>query len=123
MLFTLFTLLKVNADFQMDPSKNYEEKDLPGQANPAICGAQITQRYGVFAATLEQPFKDTASEFPNAETGWSAKRSVFCWGRRCWTVLVRCCERGGREGVVCMYTVCTTVQLPATRIKNTTGYN
>jgi hypothetical protein len=46
MLFTLFTLLKVNADFQMDPSQNYEEKDLPGQANPAICGAQITQRYG-----------------------------------------------------------------------------
>ena len=70
------TLLKVNADFQMDPSKNYE-KDLPGQANPAICGAQITQRYGVFAATLEQPFKDTASEFPNAETGWSAERSVL----------------------------------------------
>ena len=76
------TLLKVNADFQMDPSKNYE-KDLPGQANPAICGAQITQRYGVFAATLEQPFKDTADEFPQEKTGWNPVRCE----RLGWTLL------------------------------------
>ena len=47
----------------------------PGQANAAICAAQITQRFNCFAATLEQPFKDTAAEFPQSTTGWNAERS------------------------------------------------
>ena len=67
-------LLLTNPDFQNDPKKNYE-RDAPGQANAAICAAQITQRFNCFAATLEQPFKDTAAEFPQSKTGWNAERS------------------------------------------------
>ena len=100
----LFTLLKVNADFQMDPSKNYE-KDLPGQANPAICGAQITQRYGCLRRRWSNLLKTRRRNFQTRRRG-GVRNEVCCWGRRCWTVLVRCCERrGGREGVVCVHVI------------------
>ena len=98
------TLLKVNADFQMDPSKNYE-KDLPGQANPAICGAQITQRYGCLRRRWSNLLKTRRRNFQTRRRG-GVRNEVCCWGRRCWTVLVRCCERsGGREGVVCVHVI------------------
>ncbi len=66
------SLLRANPDFQTD--KGYPRKG-PGTANPAVCSAQITERFGCFAGTLEMPFKDTADEFPQPETGWSPARS------------------------------------------------
>ena len=51
-----------NPDFQTDPAKNYP-RDKPNEANMAICASQITARFNCFAATLEQPFIDTESEF------------------------------------------------------------
>lgn len=64
-------LLRANPDFQN--SKGYPP-DAPGSANLAICGSQITARFNCFASTLEQPFKDTADEFPQP-CGWSPNRS------------------------------------------------
>ena len=69
-------LLVTNPDFQNDPTKNYE-RDAPGKANVAICAAQVTTRFSCFAGTLEQPFKDTSSEFPQPLTGWSPTRSML----------------------------------------------
>ena len=69
-------LLLHNPDFQTDPKKNYE-RDKPGTANSAICAALITERFQCFAATLEQPFCDTVSEFPQPSTGWSNVRSKY----------------------------------------------
>ncbi len=67
-------LLRANPDFQTDPAKNYD-RDEPGKANLSICASQITVMFDCFAGTLEQPFIDTESEFPQKETGWSPERS------------------------------------------------
>ena len=74
------TLLDVNPDFQTD--KDYGTK-APGTQNFSICSAQITQRFQCFAATLEQPFKDTADEYPQETTGWNPVRCE----RLGWTLL------------------------------------
>ena len=74
------TLLAVNPDFQT--TKDYGIK-APGTQNLSICSAQITARFTTFAATLEQPFKDCADEFPQPATGWSPNRSK----RLGWTLL------------------------------------
>eukprot|EP00294_Goniomonas_avonlea_P008452 CAMPEP_0114549984 /NCGR_PEP_ID=MMETSP0114-20121206/5822_1 /TAXON_ID=31324 /ORGANISM="Goniomonas sp, Strain m" /LENGTH=420 /DNA_ID=CAMNT_0001734709 /DNA_START=22 /DNA_END=1284 /DNA_ORIENTATION=+ len=65
-------LFRANPDFQLQ--KGYDQ-DAPGTANLAICSAQITHRFGCFAATLEQPFKDTADEYPQPISGWNPERS------------------------------------------------
>ena len=74
------TLLDVNPDFQTN--KDYGTK-APGTQNFSICSAQITQRFQCFAATLEQPFKDTADEYPQETTGWNPVRCE----RLGWTLL------------------------------------
>ena len=110
------TLLKVNADFQMDPSKNYE-KDLPGQANPAICGAQITQRYGCLRRRWSNLLKTRRRNFQTRRQGGVRNEVCFVGGvvvGQFWCVVVN--VGAGRGSFV----LCTTVQLPATRIKNTT---
>ena len=73
-------LLQVNPDFQT--AKGYGTKK-PGTQNSSICSSQITQRFNCFAATLEQPFKDTVDEFPQTSTGWNPERCV----RLGWTLL------------------------------------
>eukprot|EP00040_Diaphanoeca_grandis_P014807 m.75240 g.75240 ORF g.75240 m.75240 type:complete len:452 (-) comp24758_c0_seq1:336-1691(-) len=47
--------------------------DKLGEANLAICGAQITQRFDCLAVTLEMPYKDTFKQ-QDAVYGWSAPR-------------------------------------------------
>lgn len=74
------TLLSVNPDFQTE--KDYGTKK-PGTRNVTICSAQITVQFDCFAATLEQPFKDTIDQFPQLETGWNPERSK----RLGWTLL------------------------------------
>ena len=70
-------LLQVNPDFQT--AKGYPPKP-KGQANLSICSAQVTFKYNCFAATLEQPFKDCADEFPQPDTGWNPDRSRHLGG-------------------------------------------
>ena len=74
------TLLLVNPDFQTE--KDYGKKK-PGTRNVTICSAQITVRFGCFAATLEQPFKDCTDEYPQPKCGWNPERSK----RLGWTLL------------------------------------
>ncbi|MEQ1501233.1 MAG: M14-type cytosolic carboxypeptidase [Myxococcota bacterium] len=47
----------------------------PGEANLAIGGFQITERYSCLALTIEQPFIDDANH-PDPVTGWSPRRSL-----------------------------------------------
>jgi murein tripeptide amidase MpaA len=74
------TLLDVNPDFQTE--KDYGTKK-PGTQNMSICSAHVTNRFNCFAATLEQPFKDTIDEFPQESTGWNPARSK----RLGWTIV------------------------------------
>ena len=73
-LFTLFSqaTLHANPDFQI--GKGYED-DEPGQANLAICGDQIAQRFDCLAVTLEMPYKDTTFDTPMPSCGWTPQRS------------------------------------------------
>jgi hypothetical protein len=115
MLFTLFTLLKVNADFQMDPSQNYEEKDLPGQANPAICGAQITQRYGCLRRRWSNLLKTRRRNFQTRRQG--GVRNEVCFVRgvvvgQFWCVVVN--VGAGRGSYECTHGMCTVQVLHCT---------
>jgi murein tripeptide amidase MpaA len=47
----------------------------PGKANLAMATAQLAERYGAVAMTLEMPFKDNA-DMPDAAQGWSPERSM-----------------------------------------------
>lgn len=47
----------------------------PGKANLSMATAQIAERYGAVAMTLEMPFKDN-DDLPDAEQGWSPERSM-----------------------------------------------
>lgn len=47
----------------------------PGKANLSMATAQIAERYGAVAMTLEMPFKDN-DDLPDAVQGWSPERSA-----------------------------------------------
>lgn len=47
----------------------------PGKANLAMATAQIAERYGAVAMTLEMPFKDN-DDMPDDAQGWSPERSM-----------------------------------------------
>ena len=53
----------------------------PGGANLTMATAQVAERFGCLAMTLEQPFKDTA-DTPHPTTGWSPERCMKL-GRAC----------------------------------------
>ena len=46
----------------------------PGQANLSMSTAQLAERFGAVAMTLEMPFKDN-DDLPDREYGWSPERS------------------------------------------------
>jgi len=47
----------------------------PGKGNLSMATAQIAERYGAVAMTLEMPFKDNA-DLPDPVQGWSPERSI-----------------------------------------------
>jgi len=53
----------------------------PGKANLSMSTAQLAERFGCVAMTLEMPFKDN-DDLPDAEQGWSPERSRLL-GREC----------------------------------------
>jgi murein tripeptide amidase MpaA len=71
-LFDAFSnaLVRATPDFQTD--KGYEVP-APGQANLSMSTAQLAERYGAVAMTLEMPFKDNA-DLPDPVRGWSPER-------------------------------------------------
>ena len=64
--------MNANPDFQV--THGYE-MDQPGTANMTMCTNQIAQRFDCLAATIEQPFKDTA-DTPDPIYGWSPRRCL-----------------------------------------------
>jgi murein tripeptide amidase MpaA len=79
-LFTRFSeaLVRISPDFQT--SKGYEVA-APGKANLSMSTAQLAERFGAVAMTLEMPFKDN-DDLPDPYQGWSADRSRLL-GRSC----------------------------------------
>ena len=71
-------LVRVSPDFQT--KKGYEVA-APGQANLSMSTAQVAERFGAVAMTLEMPFKDN-DDLPDETYGWSAERSAAL-GRSC----------------------------------------
>ncbi len=57
----------------------------PGRANLSMATAQIAERYGAVAMTLEMPFKDN-DDLPDPVQGWSPERSIQL-GRDCLSTL------------------------------------
>ncbi len=53
----------------------------PGQANLSMSTAQVAERFGAVAMTLEMPFKDN-DDLPDPVQGWSPERSALL-GRSC----------------------------------------
>ncbi len=66
------TLAQRTPDFQT--RLGYPETR-PGKANLSMATAQIAERYGAVAMTLEMPFKDN-DDLPDAMQGWSPERSI-----------------------------------------------
>jgi murein tripeptide amidase MpaA len=64
-------LKKTTKDFQ---TKHGYTRDEPGQAHMTLACNSVGQKYDCLSLTLEMPFKDH-DDHPNAETGWSGKRS------------------------------------------------
>ena len=64
-------LVRISPDFQVE--KGYEIS-APGKANLSMSTAQLAERYGAVAMTLEMPFKDN-DDLPDPEEGWSPGRS------------------------------------------------
>lgn len=62
----------------------------PGNANLSMATAQIAERYGAVAMTLEMPFKDN-DDWPDAAQGWSPERSAQL-ARDCLAVLAEMIE-------------------------------
>lgn len=56
-----------------------------GKANLSMATAQVAERYGAVAMTLEMPFKDN-DDWPDAAQGWSPERSMQL-ARDCLAVL------------------------------------
>ncbi|HEY0112555.1 MAG TPA: M14-type cytosolic carboxypeptidase [Allosphingosinicella sp.] len=71
-------LVRASPDFQT--KKGYEIAK-PGEANLSMSTAQLAERYGAVAMTLEMPFKDNA-DLPDERSGWSPERSALL-GRAC----------------------------------------
>ena len=57
----------------------------PGKANLSMATAQIAERFGAIAMTLEMPFKDN-DDLPDPAQGWSPERSMQL-GRDCLATL------------------------------------
>lgn len=76
------TLAQRSRDFQT--VRGYPSAP-PGRANLSMSTAQLAERYGAVAMTLEMPFKDNV-DLPDAVHGWSAARSARL-GRDCMAVL------------------------------------
>ncbi len=53
----------------------------PGKANLSMSTAQVAERFGAVAMTLEMPFKDN-DDLPDPVQGWSPERSALL-GRSC----------------------------------------
>jgi len=66
-------LVRASPDFQI--GKGYD-KDLPGEANLAICSNAVAHKFGCLAVTLEQPFKDTTFNTPEPDVGWNGPRAM-----------------------------------------------
>ncbi|HEV2746609.1 MAG TPA: M14-type cytosolic carboxypeptidase [Allosphingosinicella sp.] len=64
-------LVRLSPDFQ---TKRGYEISPPGKANLSMSTAQLAERFGAVAMTLEMPFKDN-DDLPDAEEGWSPGRS------------------------------------------------
>ncbi|HEX8444464.1 MAG TPA: M14-type cytosolic carboxypeptidase [Allosphingosinicella sp.] len=64
-------LVRLSPDFQT--RKGYEVAG-PGQANLSMSTAQLAERFGAIAMTLEMPFKDN-DDLPDPDEGWSPDRS------------------------------------------------
>ena len=62
----------ITVDFQ---SKHGYPRSAPGQANMNLACNSVGERYKCLSLTLEMPFKDNDNA-PNAQTGWSGKRSA-----------------------------------------------
>jgi murein tripeptide amidase MpaA len=71
-------LVRISPDFQTE--KGYEIP-APGQANLSMSTAQVAERFGAVAMTLEMPFKDNG-DLPDPDQGWSPERSKLL-GRSC----------------------------------------
>ena len=69
-------------DFQT--AKGYPSAP-PGKANLSMSTAQVAERYGAVAMTLEMPFKDN-DDLPDPDFGWSPARSAQL-GRDCLAAL------------------------------------
>ena len=63
-------LQAANPDFQR---QHGYPKAAPGKANLSLCAAQLAERFGALAMTLEMPFKDNANA-PDPLEGWSIAR-------------------------------------------------
>jgi murein tripeptide amidase MpaA len=63
-------LVRLSPDFQT--AKGYEVS-APGQANLSMSTAQLAERFGAVAMTLEMPFKDN-DDLPDPDGGWSPDR-------------------------------------------------
>ena len=62
--------VRANPDFQGDVSY---EPEPPKGANLSICSNQVSHRFNCLGVTLEQPFKDCATN-PDPDFGWSPAR-------------------------------------------------
>jgi murein tripeptide amidase MpaA len=71
-------LVRLSPDFQTE--KGYELA-APGRANLSMSTAQLAERFGAIAMTLEMPFKDN-DDLPDPVEGWSPDRSRLL-GRSC----------------------------------------
>jgi murein tripeptide amidase MpaA len=67
-----YTLAVRTPDFQT--RLGYPEGK-PGKANLSMATAQIAERYGAVAMTLEMPFKDN-DDLPDPAHGWSPARAM-----------------------------------------------
>jgi len=63
-------LVQASPDFQIEHGYPVAP---PKGANLTMATAQVAERFGCLAMTLEQPFKDTANN-PHPKTGWSPER-------------------------------------------------
>lgn len=50
-------------------------RDLPGEANMTLACNSVGEKFDCLSLTLEMPFKDN-DDAPDAQTGWSGKRSM-----------------------------------------------
>ena len=70
----MFTAAYVRANSDMQAEVAYEP-DAAGGADPAIASNQIAERFDCLSVTLEQPFKDCATN-SDPVYGWSPARSI-----------------------------------------------